>query len=90
MRSLRSMATNALSAHFQRMGKLKMLKGYKDILRKLRDVWGTDVGLPSVMRWCAQKSDPLPVKRINPTKGPRPIIVADAEEVERWALRQIA
>lgn len=67
-----------------------MLKGYKDILRKLRDVWGTDVGLASVMRWCESQKDPLPIKRINPTKGPRPIIIADPAQVEAWAKRQVA
>lgn len=66
-----------------------MLNGYKDILAKLREVWGIDVGMRALMRWCNATIDPLPIKRINPTGGPRPIVLADPAAVEAWARRHV-
>jgi hypothetical protein len=66
-----------------------ILKGYKEVLAKLREVWGVDVGMRSVMKWCESKIDPLPIKRISPTNTLRPIIIADATAVEAWARRQV-
>lgn len=66
-----------------------MLKGYKEVLGKLREVWGVDVGMRSVMKWCESKIDPLPIRRISPTNTLRPIVIANAAEVEAWARRQV-
>jgi hypothetical protein len=66
-----------------------MLKGYKAIMDKLSEVWKTPIGLSSVMRWAQQGKDPIPIRRINPSGGKRPIVLADPSEVEAWAKRQV-
>jgi hypothetical protein len=68
-----------------------MLRSYKAIADRIKKVWGTDVSVPSVVRWSKALEDPLPLKRIKPTaSSKRSLVVADASAIERWALRRIA
>ena len=68
-----------------------MLRSYKAIAERIKKVWGTDVSVPSVVRWSKAVDDPLPLKRIRPSvDSKRSMVVADAAAIERWALRRIA
>lgn len=61
----------------------KTIRGYKDIGARLAQVWGVEVSLTSVQRWCSAGEDPIPVRRI------KSIVIADADKLDEWAKRQI-
>lgn len=68
------------------------LRGYKEIAKALKSIWGIDVSVQSLWKWSHAKVDPLPIKRIRApgASRARAMVSADSIAVAAWARRRIA
>jgi len=60
-----------------------VLEGYKAIADAIEKVWGIPVSVKSAWRYAQLEPEPLPIRYC------RTRVIADRDEVERWARENI-